>query len=505
MNDLPEATSGLLPPISVESMDWGAFHANTGVSQRIITYCKMHFRMMRAKSMRHLVYMIAQFFQKAQVCDLDSVWAHIGKLLNKTGPLVRVMYENYAKWLGGGVKAHGRPRLLSEEQVQAIVQQVNLNFAQKHPMTKRDVMIFILEQWNLEVSKRFVSRLVEAREELTQVDAFPMELNRAAVTNDELKRFYTQLRELVDGVDPGNIFNVDEIGFCRKSRHEKLRCIAPASAAHQHVEYIPSSDVDRTFTLIATITLDGERLKPMIVCPVKSLPKDFLSTEVWNGKDCILGYAESGFANKSLLHTWYDGVLRPQLAQNRLKLGDNAPAVIICDGFRAHNDPELLAKAAVDNVRMIFIPPHSSHLTQALDKFAFANMKKAYQQCTMTSLDRNGKKIKKMLQAYYSALTPYTIRESWNAVGIHLKWNDKGDSVVVSIDDSEVVADHVDLQAGGRVRKRVSLVSDHLMNRLQLARVGQGLCPHCGHAMTAHPEQRCVIRLRLPRREVSGE
>ena len=133
MNDLPEATSGLLPPISVETMDWGAFHANTGVSQRIITYCKMHFRMMRAKSMRHLVYMIAQFFQKAQVCDLDSVWAHIGKLLNKTGPLVRVMYENYAKWLGGGVKAHGRPRLLSEEQVQAIVQQVNLTSPRNIP------------------------------------------------------------------------------------------------------------------------------------------------------------------------------------------------------------------------------------------------------------------------------------------------------------------------------------------------------------------------------------
>ena len=207
MNELPELPRALLQPISVDEMNWLAFREYTGCSQRTITYCKMHFRLMRPKSMRQLIYMIVQFFQKAEVCDFVHIWAQVGTLLAKTGPQVRVMYKNYVDCLGGNVKAKGRPRTLTEEQVQVLVQQVNMNFAEKHPMTKRDLMIFIYEQWHVEVSKRFVTRLVSERREITQVDAFPMEFHRAAVTSDELSNFYDQLREIIKDVHPRNIFN----------------------------------------------------------------------------------------------------------------------------------------------------------------------------------------------------------------------------------------------------------------------------------------------------------
>ena len=505
MNGLQELPSRLTPPISVDEMDWAAFQKATGCTQRIITYCKMHFRLMHAQSMRQHIYMIVEFFKKTEVCELAHIWAIVGGLLAKTGQQVRVMYMNYVDFLGGNVKAKGRPRALTEGQIQVIVQQVNMNFAQKHPMTKRDLMLFIYEQWHLEVSKRFVTRLVNENSEMTQVDAFPMELHRAAVTSDELSNFYNQVRDLIKDVHPRNIFNVDEIGFCRKSRHEKLRCIAPASAKGQHVEYIPYTDVDKTFTLIATITLDGDRLKPMIVCPIKSLPKEFLSTEVWNGQDCILKYSDSGFANKSVLNEWYDEVLAPQLKQNRDSLGMHAPAVLLCDGFRAHNDPELLAKAAKDNVRVVFLPPHSSHLTQALDKFAFANMKKAYQLYTGEgSTDRNGKKIKKMLHAYYSSLTPMTVRASWAAVGIHLNWDDRGENPNVVVDASDVTDSHTNLQGRTGQRKRTT-ITDHLMNRLQLDRVARGQCPLCGHDSPRQDEPRLVIYLKRRRPEAPEE
>lgn len=133
MNELPELPRALLQPISVDEMNWLAFQEYTGCSQRTITYCKMHFRLMRPKSMRQLIYMIVQFFQKAEVCDLVHIWAKVGTLLAKTGPQVRVMYKNYVDCLGGNVKAKGRPRTLTEEQVQVLVQHVNMNFAEKDP------------------------------------------------------------------------------------------------------------------------------------------------------------------------------------------------------------------------------------------------------------------------------------------------------------------------------------------------------------------------------------
>ena len=58
MNGLQELPSRLTPPISVDEMDWAAFQKATGCTQRIITYCKMHFRLMHAQSMRQHIYMI---------------------------------------------------------------------------------------------------------------------------------------------------------------------------------------------------------------------------------------------------------------------------------------------------------------------------------------------------------------------------------------------------------------------------------------------------------------
>ena len=266
-------------------------------------------------------------------------------------------------------------------------------------------------------------------------------------------------------------------------------------------EYIPQMDTDKTFTLIAGVSLAGTSLTPMIICPLKSLPKDFLSTEVWNGRDCVLGHSETGFANHSVFNTWYDEIFRPHLARNRFELCDeDAPALLICDGFRGHEDQEILAKAAEDNVMVVFIPAHSSHLTQALDKFAFANMKRHYQnnkELNESSLDRNGKKIRKMLSAYYSVLTPFTIRASWRAVGIETIRDEQGVVLSVSVNGQEVIARHAELGAQRSRRKRVPLDRDHLVNRAQLDRVRKGLCPRCGQVMPDHDEPVTPRRIRL--------
>lgn len=501
MNTLPEEATRLLPPISVEEMDWKGFQERTGVSQRVITYCKRHCHEMHPQSCRQLVYMLVEFFRKAHVCNVDHIWADVGKILLKTCQQTRVMYENYTKYLDGHCKPQGRPRILSENDVQVIIHEITEKFCQKQPMTKRDVMIFIYERWKVEVSKRFVVRLIDARREISQADAFPMEESRAEVTNRELERFYDQLREVVNGVHPINIFNVDEIGFCRKARHQKVRCVVPSNAVGQHIEYIPQMDTDKTFTLIAGVSLAGTSLTPMIICPLKSLPKDFLSTEVWNGRDCVLGHSETGFANHFVFNTWYDEIFRPHLARNRFELCDeDAPAVLICDGFRGHEDQEILAKAAEDNVMVVFIPAHSSHLTQALDKFAFANMKRHYQnnkELNESSLDRNGKKIRKMLSAYYSVLTPFTIRASWRAVGIETIRDEQGVVLSVSVNGQEVIARHAELGAQRSRRKRVPLDRDHLVNRAQLDRVAKGLCPRCGQVMPDHDEPVTPRRIRL--------
>ena len=52
--------------------------------------------------------------------------------------------------------------------------------------------------------------------------------------------------------------------------------------------------------MMAAITLGGESLKPVIVCPVKTPSREFLSTQIWNGFDCVLTHTEGGFATEAV-------------------------------------------------------------------------------------------------------------------------------------------------------------------------------------------------------------
>ena len=75
----------------------------------------------------------------------------------------------------------------------------------------------------------------------------------------------------------------DKHRFLYEKWYEKLQCVTPASAARIRSLYHLQM-LTEPLLFIATITPEGYRLEPVILSPVKSLPKGFLSTEVWNGK-----------------------------------------------------------------------------------------------------------------------------------------------------------------------------------------------------------------------------
>ena len=505
LNELPEK-EGLKLPVPVHLMNWPGFQIYTGLPQRELTSCRVVLRALRPRSLRQLVFMMTKVFGHSNVPGPCPSWVTVGILIGQTGEYVRAMYENYEKFMNGKVKEIGRPKKLNPEQENLIIREIDEKYKAKTPMTKRDIMLFIYDSWKITVSKRFVTRLVDSREEITHTTAHPIEQLRAEVTKDELEKFYEQLQELLIGVHPCNIINVDEVGFSRRSSMKPLHCVVPTFASEQRVEYIPRSDVDRTFTMVAAISLNGQFLLPMLVCPVKSLPTDFMTNQIWQGTDCFLAHSGTGFVNRDTFCFWYEKVFRPHLKQNRDKLGcKDSPAVLICDGFRAHSNEEFKAKAAEDGVRVVFIPPHSSHLTQPLDKYAFANLKGAYERRSggEGACDRMGRKIRNIVKAFYETFIPFTIRSSWEAVGISTTRNAAGDFLNTFVNGTEVVNRHSDLRESASHRRKRTPLEHHLVNREELDRATRGLCPLCGASrMTQQeppqPEARCIIRLRLP-------
>lgn len=119
--------------------------------------------------------------------------------------------------------------MLSENDVHVIICENTEKFCQEQPITKREVVIFIYERWKVEISKRFVVRPIDARGEISQAGAFPMEKVELKSQPNSLRGFMINFREAMNRIHPINMFNVADIGFCGKARHQKVRCVVPSN------------------------------------------------------------------------------------------------------------------------------------------------------------------------------------------------------------------------------------------------------------------------------------
>ena len=483
LNAEEETDKGVLPPKAIEKLNWSALATKGELGARLVLHMKRLVLELQPKSLRQQIYMICEVIEEDDKISLKSRWTIIGALFGTSADNVRSMYRNYRD--KPGTSRPGRPKLLSEEQIHQLIEEVTQRAREKNPMTRREMMQYVYNQWNLEISKSTVNRLVADREELVPAVAMPMEKNRAEVTQGELEAFYRQFKENLDDVLPESVVNLDEVGFSRRSRGSPLRCIIPKELEGCKIEYVQREETDSTCTVLSAVTLTGEYLVPYLVVPVKSLPSEFLAEKMWNGKDCVLDFSRSGFANGMIVSEWYTKVFQPWLKTHRFKISrPNAPVLLICDGFSGHTNDELRAMMARDNVRLMFLPPHSSHLTQALDKYIFAVMKRSYNSAVPDDgiVDRNGRKISRILKAFYSSATsPMTIRASWKAVGVTGIHDSDGRSLGVEVNGDKVITQHMELApTTGYQRRRHNIQQDYLGNRQALQRVREGRCPHCG-------------------------
>ena len=69
------------------------------------------------------------------------------------------------------------------------------------------------------------------------------------------------------------------------------------------------------------------------------------------------------------------------------------PILLMMDGHSTHFEPSVIRMAAKEEVILFFLPPHSTHLTQPLDKGCFGPLKAAWKEVCHDYLTRNPGKL----------------------------------------------------------------------------------------------------------------
>lgn len=152
---------------------------------------------------------------------------------------------------------------------------------------------------------------------------------------------------------PDRIWNADETGICSDPGSTRIVCKTGGSGRNMT-------------TVLACVNAKGEFLPPAIVHKGKRL---------WNS---MLGGSES-FPNTSYLVTdkgWMtEAAFLLWFKNTFLKCVTQFPCVLIYDGHLSHVGVELIETAIDNQVSIIKLPPHTSHLLQPLDVAVFRGLK----------------------------------------------------------------------------------------------------------------------------------
>ena len=240
--------------------------------------------------------------------------------------------------------------------------------------------------------------------------------SRAVAANEYvLADFFSKLGAIYGRLNlitkPMQVFNVDETGINIVHKPGKVL----AELGQHHVYSIASAEKGKTHTVVSCVSATGQVLPPMIVYPRKQRVPDHLKCGCV--PNTLFANSENGWINSELYLEWFKFFL------------SNIPLtrpIIIQDGHTSHISIPLIELAQKNDVHMLCLPSHTTHILQPLDVGVFKSFKSNFSKaCHKFLVGRPGQVITTAAiaslvhDAWYNSFTPLNILSGFKKCGIH--------------------------------------------------------------------------------------
>ena len=270
----------------------------------------------------------------------------------------------------------GRPPKLNDKEIGILHEEiVRLHSIGVKP-TINDLQRFVYDSTGKNMLTNTLFKIIHYKfEDFKTVPGKPMESQRCDVSDHDIDAYYTRLREAIDGVPVNLVYNIDESGEDDFVDAKTIRVIVPASFDGDYAE-IPVKRESKRATFIHCISAGGFYLPSMFVVPRKTVDSDML--RIFNDR-FYLAYQKKGFATADIIDEWLQKVFFPSVQRQKeiefKRSGYQGHAVLLLDGFAGH--AKAFEKYNLDElgIKLVYLVPHSSHLTQPLDLGIFGIQK----------------------------------------------------------------------------------------------------------------------------------
>jgi hypothetical protein len=172
-------------------------------------------------------------------------------------------------------------------------------------------------------------------------------------------------------------------------------------------------------TLLLSLPAAGDSMRPLVILPLITVPH--LNDEV----KCYYDFSgqPSGWITGEILKTWIENQFMRQINERRAKYGQNCPVLVILDNHSSRKsiDQEMMWRE--HTVKFLFIPPHTSHVIQPLDKCPNLMYKKllsrSYEPHSDDSTNvRRNRVLLASIEALQTSLSPHYRSSGWRATGL---------------------------------------------------------------------------------------
>ncbi|KAL8284538.1 hypothetical protein RB600_009104 [Gaeumannomyces tritici] len=176
--------------------------------------------------------------------------------------------------------------------------------------------------------------------------------------------------------------------------------------------------------MVECISGTGVTLNPLIIFKGKSVQQQWFPTEKGPWEDWKFHATDNGWITDDTALFWLSEVFIPAVCPVRKDARKEAKLLIL-DGHGSHVTPEFMAACLDNNIYLLYLPPHTSHVLQPLDLAIFSPLKTAYRsqvdhhlQFTTSSVIGKRHFIRCYFVARTAAFTASNMRAAWKGTGL---------------------------------------------------------------------------------------
>ena len=300
-----------------------------------------------------------------------------GKSIRKSCDAFKVKKSTLSdKLLGKHTKHYGRPTALKKRDEEILAGVLDKLADWNFPVGNTEIKVMVKDLLDArgEVSNHFRNntpgddwvRNFKKRNSCKTTAATNIKPSRAGVSADDIKQFFDNLEETLEGenVPPSNIFNYDETNF----KDEPGRQWVIVRRGRRRTEKVIENSKSQ-ISVMWCCSGDGQMLAPMIVYKAENRYENWTK----NGpKGAIYESSPSGYFDSRLFAKWFFEILVPavkDLTGVKILFGDN---------LASHFNYDIICTCIDLQIKFTMLVANATDKMQVLDVSVFAPMKRSW-------------------------------------------------------------------------------------------------------------------------------